>query len=200
MDLSKKDNPDQENPTNTHAGPDYLAPQGGFASPSEPPVPQRYPEYTEQPQNPSYGSQGYPTEQYPSQPVNNPYGYQQAPQSYPAPQVYPGYQNQQPYPPQNGYGQPQYYAPQPGYPQPYGYPGVQTEGEKLAKESWILGLVGLFILGIVLGGIGLYKAFKAQALGANATAGFILSSLAIAGHLFWMFIFLIGMADSPSRY
>lgn len=199
MDLSKNNPADQE-PQQEHAGPDYLPPQEGFTPPSEPQVLPGYGTHPQQSQNPSYGSQPYPTEQYPNHPVNSPYGYQQAPQNYPAPPAYPGHQNQQPYPPQNGYGQPQYYAAQPGYPQPYGYPGVQTEGEKLAKESWILGLVGLFILGVLLGGIGLYKAFKAQALGANATAGFILSSLAIAGHLFWMFVFFIGMVDSPSRY
>lgn len=175
MDLSKNETPSQDN-----AGPDYLPPQENFTPPASP------------------GPQGY-GEQFSGQPLNNAYGYQQVPQNYPVPPAPPGYGNY-PQPPQNGYGQPNYYAPQNAYPQPYGYHPFSVEGEKLAKESWILGLVGLFVFGIILGGVGLYKAFKAQALGSNATAGFILSSLAIAGHLFWMFIFFLGMADSPNSY
>jgi hypothetical protein len=193
MDLSKNDQPNSDN-----AGPDYLPPQEGFTSPSEP-TPQGHEAYPVSSPNPPYNQQGYAGEQFPGQPLNNPYGYQQVPQNYPIPPAPPSYGNY-PQPPYNGYGQPNYYAPPNVYPQPYGYPPVSFEGQKLAKESWILGLVGLFILGIVLGGIGLYKAFKAQALGSNATAGFVLSSLAIAGHIFWIFVFLLGMSDSPSSY
>lgn len=161
---------------------------------NQPPVPPAGPDYNQQygypQQNQSYPSQINPG--YPAQPPYNAYGNQPMPPGYPVPQ-FPN--SQAP----NSYGPPQYYGPPQGYQQPYGYPPAISEGQKLAKESWIYGLVGFFILGVVLGGVGLYKAFKAKALGADATVGFVLSSLAIVGHIFWFIVF-ITLGDTPTTH
>lgn len=199
MDLSKNTNNQSQN-----TPPE--SPQEGFTAPGTYPAGQ-VPHYdTQGHQNATQGPYNQPTEQFPQHPPVNPYGYpSQQPyptEQYPQQGVTPyGYQQQSPYNqqpgyPPNPYGQPQYYG-HPG--QPYGYPPVETEAEKIAKQSWILGLVGLFVFGIILGTIGLIKAFKAQSLGANATAGFILSSLSIVGHIFWMVV-LFATGDSPSNW
>lgn len=185
MDLSKNEpqNPPQE--PNAFASPDGDSYQQSQEPPVAPYPPQAPQGYLNNPQQPYNQAQGYPAPQFPGQPPQNPYGYQQAPQ---------GYAQQNPgYPPQNPYGQPQY-----GYAQnPYGYPPAVIPGAKEAKTSWILGLIGIFIFGIILGTIGLVKAFKAKSLGANATAGFVLSSLAIFFHIVWI-IFLLASGDTSS--
>lgn len=65
-----------------------------------------------------------------------------------------------------------------------------NEGAKLAKQSWILGLIGLFFFGIILGSIGLHKGLKAKGLGADATLGIVLSGLAVAFHCLSIIFFL----------
>ena len=189
MDLSKNE---PQDPTPAEEA-DHGQPQNDYVAPQPPEAPQPYQNYPQQPYNQAQPPQGYPTQPVPVQQAPNPYGYPQNP----------GYQ--QGYPvntygqPVNAYGQPVNAYGQPVYPQQYPYARIPTPGEKLAKESWILGLVGFFILGVVLGGIGLYKAFQAKAQGADATAGFIISSLAIAGHIFWVFV-LMAMSASGNRY
>lgn len=49
-----------------------------------------------------------------------------------------------------------------------------NEGAKLAKQSWIFGLIGFFIFGIILGPIAIYKATQAKAMGSSATLGLTL--------------------------
>lgn len=49
-----------------------------------------------------------------------------------------------------------------------------AEGESKAKLSLILGIVGLFVFGIILGPIAIIQAGKAEALGVSATAGKVL--------------------------
>lgn len=61
-----------------------------------------------------------------------------------------------------------------GYPQAPAGRVYNDEGPKLAKQSWIYGLVGFFIFGIILGPVAIHKARKAKALGADATLGFVL--------------------------
>jgi uncharacterized Tic20 family protein len=68
------------------------------------------------------------------------------------------------------------------------YPSEQTypvenhaqpqEGEKAARISLILGIVGLFVLGIVLGPLAIMQSKKAERLGHKATAGMILGWVA----------------------
>lgn len=176
MDLSKHDpqNPTQE--PNGFVSPDgnnHRQPQEPPTAPYPPQAPQGYQNY---PQPPYGEAQGYPAQHFPGQAPQYPYGYPQAQQGYGTPQ-------NSPYPPQNPYGSPQPY----GYaPNPYGYPPVAAPGTKEARTSWILGLIGIFLFGLILGTIGLVKAFKAKSLGANATAGFVLSSLAIFFHIVWI--------------
>jgi hypothetical protein len=91
------------------------------------------------------GSQPY----QPAQPYQQPY--QQA--------------YQQPYP-SGGYQAGPYQSYQPSY--------AALEGEKAAQLSLILGLVGLFVAGFVLGPLAIWQATKAERLGVPATAGKIL--------------------------
>lgn len=49
-----------------------------------------------------------------------------------------------------------------------------AEGESRAKTSLILGVIGLFVFGIVLGPIAIAQASKAESLGASATGGKVL--------------------------
>jgi hypothetical protein len=61
-----------------------------------------------------------------------------------------------------------------GYPQAPAGRVSNGEGPKLAKQSWIYGLVGFFIFGIILGPIAIHKARQAKALGSDATLGLVL--------------------------
>ncbi|WP_104167843.1 DUF4190 domain-containing protein [Arthrobacter sp. SX1312] len=89
------------------------------------------------------------------------------------------------------------YGPAGGYPpnQPGSSPYQQTgsypsglyqssyqtmEGEKAAQLSLILGLVGFFVAGIVLGPLAIWQARKAERLGVPATAGKVLGWIVTA--------------------
>lgn len=87
------------------------------------------------------------------------------------------YQSSQPYQ-QGGYQQP--YQPG-GYQDPY----RSIEGEKAAQLSLILGIVGLFVAGIILGPLAIWQAKKAERLGVPATAGKVLG---------WINVVLYGLA------
>lgn len=81
---------------------------------------------------------------------------------------------------------------QPGMYQPGGYqPGMYQqgtyrtmEGEKAAQLSLILGLVGFFVAGIILGPLAIWQARKAERLGVPATAGKVLGWIVTALYAF----------------
>ncbi|MHA7144486.1 DUF4190 domain-containing protein [Arthrobacter sp. TmT3-37] len=89
-----------------------------------------------------------------------------------------GSQGGAPYPPTQPY--------QGGYqPGPYQSSYQSIEGEKAAQLSLILGIVGLFVAGIVLGPLAIWQARKAERLGVPATAGKVLG---------WINVVLYGLA------
>lgn len=61
---------------------------------------------------------------------------------------------------------------QSGY--PYGAGGDPAQGQNHKRNSVILGVIGLFLFGIILGPLALWQASKAEALGVKATAGKVL--------------------------
>lgn len=71
---------------------------------------------------------------------------------------------------QHGYQQPY----QQGHQQPYGLDHRALEGEKAAQLSLILGLVGLFFAGMIMGPLAIWQAGKAEKLGVRATPGKVL--------------------------
>lgn len=77
------------------------------------------------------------------------------------------------------------YGQQPGYPG-----GAAAEGEKHKRNSVILGVIGLFIAGILLGPLALWQAGKAQALGVQATAGKVLGWIDLVAGILLLFMFL----------
>lgn len=122
----------------------------------------------------------------------NPYNSGSSGQS---PQYSGQYPNQYP----NQYpGQNQQFGAAPGYP-PYGYNPQQTEGAQLAQTSMILGIISLFVVGIILGPLAIIKAKKAEReFNTDATVGkvtgWIGTILGIIGVLY--IIFVIVMAFS----
>jgi hypothetical protein len=136
-----------------------------------------------------------------SDPTNSPYGQDQYGQSQPGPGQYGQNQYEQ-----NQYGQGQYgqspygqdqYGQQPGYQggmqgYPGGMQGNAAQGQKHKTTSIVLGVVGLFILGIVLGPLALWQAGKAERLGVKATAGKVLGWIAIVGSLIGMYVLFSG--------
>ncbi|MHA7207775.1 hypothetical protein [Arthrobacter sp. MDT1-65] len=52
--------------------------------------------------------------------------------------------------------------------------GVSPEASKAKTTSLVLGIIGLFLLGIVLGPLAIMQANKAERLGERATAGKVL--------------------------
>lgn len=52
--------------------------------------------------------------------------------------------------------------------------GVSPEAGKARTTSLVLGIIGLFIFGIILGPLAIMQANKAERLGARATAGKVL--------------------------
>jgi hypothetical protein len=194
MDLSKNEpqQPDLNPVPVPPAGPGYN-PQNDDTAPQIAQASQGSLNYPQQPYNEPQPPQGYPTQQYPIPQAPQPYGY---PQNQQNPNGYAHQQNPYGHPPQMNYGPPQ------GFPQNYGYgyPPVVNLAEKEAKTSWILGLIGIFIMGIVLGTIGLIKASKARSMGADATAGFILSTMAVVSHVLWILLLAIFSGDPSSGY
>ncbi len=74
----------------------------------------------------------------------------------------PQYSSQNPNQYPNQYpGQNQQFGGTQGYPA-YGYNPQQAEGAQLAQTSMILGIISLFVVGIILGPIAIVKAKKAE--------------------------------------
>lgn len=73
---------------------------------------------------------------------------------------------------------------------PVNHPGQPGEGEKAGRVSLILGIVGLFVLGIVLGPLAIMQSRKAERLGHKATAGMVLGWIATIGGVIWL-VYLI---------
>ncbi|MHC6177813.1 hypothetical protein [Glutamicibacter sp. X7] len=128
---------------------------------------------------------------------NNPYanqgqgGYQQQPNGY--------YQSsaQQP----NGYYQPGAQQPYPGYintPQ-------QLEGAQLAQTSMILGIISLFVVGIILGPIAIVKANRAErefntAATVGKVTGWIGTIFGILGALYIVFLIIVLFTATSAGY
>ncbi|MGV0108883.1 hypothetical protein [Arthrobacter sp. CP30] len=102
---------------------------------------------------------------------------------------------QQPYQPSFAAGgyQPGYYQPSP----------QAVEGASAAQLSLILGIVGFFMAGFVLGPLAIWQASKAERLGVPATAGkilgwivTILNVLAIVGVIVFFVVVLAGIGAS----
>lgn len=57
----------------------------------------------------------------------------------------------------------------------YGYvSGSSADGQSKAKSALIIGIIGLFVFGIILGPIAIVQANKAESLGTKATGGKVL--------------------------
>lgn len=118
----------------------------------------------------------------------------------PAPE--PRFQGQNQY--QNPYqGQGASQQPYGGYPPAQGYPNPdRTEGAKNAQLSLIFGIVGLFILGIILGPLAIVYAGKAERAGVPATGGkvlgWIVTILSALGVL--AFILFVAVGAGMSSY
>lgn len=98
----------------------------------------------------------------------------------------------------------QYGAPQGGYPQGnYGYPAPQQQpGNGLAIAGMVCGIIGLFILWIILsplavifGGVGWSKANNGAKHKGMAIAGVVLGVIGIVGY-----IILIALVFNDSRF
>ena len=57
------------------------------------------------------------------------------------------------------------------------------EAEKLAREAWEYGIVGIFTFGVLFGPWAIIKAMKATKMRANATAGFVTGGIAIIANI-----------------
>ncbi|MET1034997.1 MAG: hypothetical protein ABWX68_07180 [Arthrobacter sp.] len=72
------------------------------------------------------------------------------------------------------------------------------EGQKAAQASLILGIVGIFILGIVLGPLAIVKAKSAERRNVPATAGKVLGWIAtifgILGLIWFIFVVIALMS------
>lgn len=92
----------------------------------------------------------------------------------------------------NQYAQPQYGQPQSSYAPVPGHQGgphaAGAQGQKHRTTSVVLGVVGLFLLGIVLGPLAIWQAGKAERLGVKATAGKVLGWIALVGGVLGMFL------------
>jgi hypothetical protein len=100
--------------------------------------------------------------------------------------------------------------PAPGVPPQYGMPPQAIPGNSKATTSLVLGIIGLFCCGIVLGPIAIVTGKQATAEAAlagfpqpgNAKAGIILGWVAIGlmgvGLLFFLLAFALGMAGMPA--
>ena len=123
------------------------------------------------------------------------------------------YESVPPYSSQDGGAQPNYGAGQPdsyGQQGPYGpgqygpgqYP-VSPEGQSNATTSLVLGIIGLFAFGIILGPLAIYFAGKAERNGVQATAGKVIGWIVtILGIIMIIFAVLISIlvAGASSGY
>jgi uncharacterized Tic20 family protein len=80
---------------------------------------------------------------------------------------------------------------------------ARIQGEKHAQNSLVFGIVGLFVLGVVLGPLALVQAKKAEELHVSATAGKVLGwvdticgALAILGFIIVIVLAAIGSSVS----
>lgn len=80
----------------------------------------------------------------------------------------------------------------------------QLRGQQLAQTSMILGILSLFVLGVVLGPIAIVKASQAEKLNTGATVGkvtgwigTIMGALSVVGSIIFFVIFMVaaGSAD-----
>ncbi len=84
-----------------------------------------------------------------------------------------------------------------GYGQPGGYqPNAQVNpdmarGAQLAQTSMILGILSLFVVGIVLGPIAIVKAKQAEKLGGDAKVGKITGWIGAILGAVWIIIFVL---------
>jgi len=150
---------------------------------------QPHPPYAPAPPQEMYGSHS----PAPAAPPQQEYG---QPQPAPAPPGY-GQQAQPPYgQPQQGYGQPQ-----PPYGQPYQqnyYVPQEQLGKSAATASLVCGIIGLFVLGLILGIIAIVQGRKAKALGYTggmATAGIVLGVIGLIG---WAIIIIVMIAAAAA--
>ena len=84
----------------------------------------------------------------------------------------------------------------------YGYPMVHPEGAQLAQTSMILGIISLFVVGIILGPIAIVKANRAEReFNTSATVGkvtgWIGTIFGALGFLYIIFVFLMVFAVIP---
>lgn len=109
-----------------------------------------------------------PSSSYPDQHDGGPSGRQTGYQQYPP------YQPHRQYPPYQPHQQYQPY--QPGLYQPgmYALSARTVEGERAAQLSLVLGIVGFFVAGLILGPLAIWQAKKAEDLGVPATVGKVL--------------------------
>jgi hypothetical protein len=111
----------------------------------------------------------------------------------------PQYSGQHPNQYPNQYpGQNQQFGGAPGYPA-YGYNPQQAEGAQLAQTSMILGIISLFVVGIILGPIAIVKAKKAEReFNTDATVGkvtgWIGTIFGILGVLYIIFIIVVAFS------
>ncbi|GAA1764032.1 hypothetical protein [Kocuria aegyptia] len=79
---------------------------------------------------------------------------------------------------------------QPGYQNGYQQgPGPgSAQGESHKRNSIIMGVIGLFLLGIVLGPLAIWQASKAETLGVKATAGKVLGWIDLVFGVLGLFV------------
>lgn len=105
-------------------------------------------------------------------------------------------QHNSPTPPA-GYAQPTYIQNSPD----------QMRGQQLAQTSMILGIISLFVVGIILGPIAIVKAKRAEELHTAATVGkvtgwigTVLGILWIIGTIFWIVAFMAAVNSGALDY
>lgn len=116
-------------------------------------------------------------------------------------------QGQQPYPnqyPQPGQFQGQFQSqnqPMNGYP---AYPQTHPEGAQLAQTSMILGIISIFVIGIILGPIAIVKANRAEkefktAATVGKVTGWIGTILGVLWLVYIIFMIVVSVAlyNSP---
>ncbi|PSS43740.1 hypothetical protein C6401_11230 [Arthrobacter woluwensis] len=67
-------------------------------------------------------------------------------------------------------------------------------------QSLVSGVIGLFVLGIVLGPVAIVQASRAEALGVTATAGKVLGWIGVGFGVLWVLGFGMGVAGRFANY
>jgi hypothetical protein len=138
-----------------------------------------------------------PDSPYYQRPPMQPPGYQGGYEQGQQPAHQNGYQQGQQPAHQNGYQQGQYPVYQGGYQPGPGFGPGPAQGESHKRNSVIMGVVGLFILGIVLGPLAIWQASKAEALGVKATAGKVLGWIDLVFGVLGLFVVFGGGGGMP---